>query len=178
LATDKSRVATIVTIVIVAAVLLWALIGRRTEPPEPNTVIWTMIEAAQAGEVAPYLECFSGELAQRLEATATEMSIEGFSEYLRSSSELLTGVAVYDVEQDDSGGASLTVEYVYRDATERQRMQLELARGRWTITELERSRRAKPLIPYGAPAAPMPEPTEEESTPADAGPAPGEEPQP
>jgi hypothetical protein len=178
MATDKNRAATLVTIVIVAAVLLWALVGRRPEPPEPATVIWTMIEAAQAGEVEPYLECFGGELAERLKATATEMSADGFSEYLRSSSDLLTGVAVYDVDKDDGGGASLIVEYVYRDATERQRMQLELARGRWTITELERSRRAKPLIPYGAPAAPMPEPTEEESAATDAGTAPGEELQP
>jgi hypothetical protein len=40
-------------------------------------------------------------------------------------------------------------------------MELVLANGGWRIADLERSRRAKPLIPYGAPAAePPPEPTE------------------
>jgi hypothetical protein len=170
--TDKSRVATVVTVLIVATVLLWAVIGRRQEAPEPGSVVWTMIEAAQAGEVERYLDCFAAGLRQRLEATAAEMSTDGFSEYLRSSSQLLTGVAVYDVEQPQPGRASLTVEYVYRDATERQQMQLELARGSWTITDLERSRRSKPLIPYGAPAAPMPEPAEGESDQAEQGPSP------
>jgi hypothetical protein len=128
--------------------------------------------------VERYLGCFAADLRQRLEATAAEMSTERFSEYLRSSSQLLTGVAVYDVKQAQPGRASLTVEYVYRDATERQRLQLVLARDSWTITDLEPSRRSKPLIPYGAPAAPMPEPAEGDGDQAEQGPSRTEEQQP
>jgi hypothetical protein len=165
---DRRRIATIVTLVILGVIVLFAVRGRDREPPEPEGLVWTLIEAAQEGDVDTYLACFDGDLRQQLEATALEMSRDGFGEYLRSSSDPLTGVAVYDVELLQQDRASLTVEYVYRDATERQRVELTLVRGAWTITGLEKSKRAKPLIPYGAPAAPMPEPTVEANQPPDA----------
>lgn len=158
---DRRRLATILALVVVAAVLVFALRGRQSEPPRPEDLIWRLVEAAQGGDIDTYLGCFGGALRGRLDAIVLEMTPGGFADYLRSSSEPLTGVAVYDVEVAPDDRASLTVEYVYRDATERQRISLALGRGGWAITDLEGSRRAKPLIPYGAPAAPMPEPIEE-----------------
>ena len=164
MALDRRRIATIVTVLVLGAVLVWTTRREAPEPPQPEDLIWALIEAAQTGEAEAYLGCFGGGLRTQLDNTVQEMTPTGFSEYLRSSSDPLTGVAVYDVEVTNSDRANLTVEYVYRDATERQRMQLELFKGEWKIVDLDRSKRAKPLIPYGAPAAPMPEPTE---TPTD-----------
>ena len=163
MALDRRRVATIITVLVLGAVLVWTVRREAPEPPQPEDLIWALIEAAQAGDVETYLDCFGGALRTQLDNTVFEMTPTGFSKYLRSSSDPLTGVAVYDVEVTDSDRATLTVEYVYRDATERQRMQLELFRGGWKIVDLDRSKRAKPLIPYGAPAAPMPEPEPTES---------------
>jgi len=156
MAVDRRRAATIITVLVIAAALIWALRREAPEPPPPEDLIWSLIEAAQAGDVEAYLGCFGGELRTRLDHTVVELTPGGFSDYLRSSSDPLTGVAVYDVEVAEGRG-SLTVEYVYRDVTERQRMQLERARSGWRIVDLDPSRRAKPLIPYGAPAAPMPD---------------------
>jgi hypothetical protein len=158
---DRRRVATVLAVVVTLAILMWAVRGRRQQVPPPEDVVWELVAASQAGDVERYLGCFNGRLQDQLSATVAELPGEGFSDYLRSSSQLLTGVAVYDVERPQPGRATLTVEYVYRDATERQRMELELKRGAWSISDLERSKRAKPLIPYGAPAAPMPEPLDD-----------------
>jgi len=160
---DRRRLATFVTLAVMGLALLWAVRGRDRETPEPNDVVWVLIDAAQAGDVDRYLGCFGGDLRNQLEATVGELSRDGFADYLRSSSEPLTGVAVYDVDQPQAGRAALTVEYVYRDATERQELQLELSGASWKITALERSKRAKPLIPYGQPAAPMPAGIEDDS---------------
>jgi hypothetical protein len=168
MAVDRRHVATIVTILVLGAVLIFTMRREPPEPPEPEDLIWTLIEAAQTGDATTYLGCFDGKLRTDLDHTVSELTADGFADYLRSSSDPLTGVAVYDVEVTDGDRASLTVEYVYRDATERQRMQLELVKDDWKIVDLDRSKRAKPLIPYGAPAAPMPEPEPTETpTPAD-----------
>jgi hypothetical protein len=174
---DRRTAATIVTVVIIATVILWT--SRDVpEPPRPENLIWTVIEAAQSGDVDTYLDCFAGDLRTQLDHTVLELTPAGFSDYLRSSSEPLTGVAVYDVVVGDDDGASLTVEYVYRDATERQGMRLDLGRGGWKIVDLDRSKRAKPLIPYGSPAAPMPEPEPTDSASAGEEPASMQEPSP
>jgi hypothetical protein len=39
----------------------------------------------------------------------------------------------------------------FQDQTERQRLTLMLGKGTWRIIETERSRRSRPLIPYGEP---------------------------
>jgi hypothetical protein len=158
MAVDRRHVATIATVLVLGVVLVWTMRREAPEPPQPEDLIWTLIEAAQTGDVEIYLSCFGGALRTQLDNTVLEMTPTGFSGYLQTSSSPLTGVAVYDVEVTGSDGASLTVEYVYRDATERQNMSLDMAKGGWKIVDLDRSKRAKPLIPYGSPAAPMPEP--------------------
>ena len=153
---DHRRIATVLTVLVLVAILLWAVRGRQREEVAPENLVWTLVEAIQKGDVDRYLGCFSGDLRRQLENYVSELSPQGFADYLRSSAAPLTGVAVYDVVRSEPGRAALTVEYVYRDATERQRMELAQNRGEWTISGLEPSKRAKPLIPYGAPAAPMP----------------------
>ena len=65
---------------------------------------------------------------------------------------LTRNVALYDVERAPTGGAAVTVEYVFANEKELQRLHLEPSRGGgWRITAADASRREKSLIPYGTP---------------------------
>ena len=80
-----------------------------------------------------------------------ELGEDGFADYLAQRVEELKGVALYDVERAPTGGAAVTVEYVFANEKELQRLHLEEPRGGWRITAAEASRREKSLIPYGTP---------------------------
>ena len=81
-----------------------------------------------------------------------ELGESGFADYLAQRVEELKGVALYDVERAPGGGAALTVEYVFANEKELQRLHLERGRGGgWRITAADASRREKSLIPYGTP---------------------------
>ena len=113
-------------------------------------VVWKMVDASKARDVAAYLDCFGGDLRTRLDATVRELGESGFADYLGRRVGELKGVALYDLELAE-GGASLTVEYVYAAEKELQRLHLEESRDRWRITQADASRREKSLIPYGTP---------------------------
>ena len=92
------------------------------------------------------------DLRTRLDATVRELGETGFADYLGQRVEELMGVALYDVERPPTGGAAVTVEYVFANEKEMQRLHLEEARGGgWRITAADASRREKSLIPYGTP---------------------------
>ncbi len=109
-----------------------------------------MIDESKAADIEGYLSCFSGDLRERLEANLRQMGEEGFRAYLRDRLAELKGVAIYDVEESDAE-ASLTVEYVFAEESERQSMRLERTRGTWRIAGADASRRERSLIPYGTP---------------------------
>ena len=118
---------------------------------EPQSVVWRMVDASKARDVGGYLDCFAGDLRTRLDATARELGEGGFADYLARRVEELKGVALYDVERAESGRAALTVEYVFANEKEQQRLHLEQGRGGWRIVAADASRREKSLIPYGTP---------------------------
>ena len=114
-------------------------------------VVWRMVDASKARDVAAYLDCFGGDLRTRLDATVRELGETGFADYLGRRIEELKGVALYDVELAENGSGSLTVEYVFANEKEMQRLHLEEQRAGWRITGADASRREKSLIPYGTP---------------------------
>ena len=119
---------------------------------QAKDVVWKMVDASKARDVAAYLDCFGGELRARLDATVRELGEAGFADYLGRRAFELKGVALYDVETAaEGGGASLTVEYVFAAEKELQRLHLEESRDGWRITQADASRREKSLIPYGTP---------------------------
>jgi hypothetical protein len=119
---------------------------------EPQSVIWRMVDASKARDVSGYLDCFAGDLRTRLDASVRELGESGFADYLAQRVEELKGVALYDVERAPAGGAAVTVEYVFANEKELQRLHLEPSRGGgWRITGADASRREKSLIPYGTP---------------------------
>jgi hypothetical protein len=152
---NRRSLATAAAIALAAAALWWA--RARQAPPaetamtEPQSVVWKMVDASKARDVPAYLECFAGELRTRLDATVQQLGDDGFADYLARRVEELKGVALYDVERQSDGRASVTVEYVFADEKELQRLHLEEVRGRWVIADAEASRREKSLIPYGTP---------------------------
>jgi hypothetical protein len=153
---NRRTLATAAAIVLAAAALWWARDRERpslgsTPESEPQSVVWQMVDASRARDVAGYLECFAGDLRTRLDATARQLGDDGFADYLAQRVAELKGVALYDVERPSDGRASVTVEYVFADEKELQRLHLEQARGRWVIAAAEASRREKSLIPYGTP---------------------------
>jgi hypothetical protein len=122
-----------------------------SEEDQPQSVVWRMVDASKARDVGGYLDCFAGDLRTRLDATVRELGETGFADYLGQRVEELKGVALYDVERAPAGGAAVTVEYVYANEKEMQRLHLEEGRGGWRITAADASRREKSLIPYGTP---------------------------
>jgi hypothetical protein len=153
---NRRTLATAAAIALAAAALWWARArqpapAEATPESEPQSVVWRMVDASKARDVPGYLECFAGDLRTRLEATARQLGDDGFAEYLARRVAELKGVALYDVERQPDGRASVTVEYVFADEKELQRLHLEETRGRWVIAEAEASRREKSLIPYGTP---------------------------
>ena len=152
---NRRTLATAAAIALAAVALWWA---RGLEQPgaaapeaEPQAVVWRMVDASKARDVPGYLGCFAGDLSARLEATVLELGEDGFADYLARRVAELKGVALYDVERPADGRASVTVEYVFADEKELQRLHLEQTRGRWVIAAAEASRREKSLIPYGTP---------------------------
>jgi hypothetical protein len=152
---NRRSLATAAAIALAAAALWWARARQApqadTAETEPQSVVWRMVDASKARDVPAYLECFAGDLRTRLEATVSQLGDDGFADYLARRVEELKGVALYDVERQPDGRASVTVEYVFADEKELQRLHLEEIRGRWVIAAAEASRREKSLIPYGTP---------------------------
>src|SRR5881628_814234 len=137
----KKGLAFLITALLVAGMLLLSYRQRKLTPEAPDAVIWRLLERSRAGNVQAYLDCFSGSTRAQLEATAREMAIPRFSDYLKESSVRVKGVAVYDVQRTSERSATLVVEYVYEDQNERQRMALRLEGGTWRIESAESSQR-------------------------------------
>ena len=148
----KKGLAILITVLLIAGAILFSYRQRKSDPEEPETVIWRMLEHSRTGDVQAYLDSFSASTRAQLEATAREMTFAGFSDYLKESSARVKGVAVYEVRRMGEDRATLVVEYVYKDRNERQRLGLKRQGGRWCIEWEETSQRVQPLVPYGKPA--------------------------
>ena len=125
----------------------WSATNKTLATPED--VIWLMSDAAREADVKSYLDCFSGELRQKLAKTSTEMGEARFGQYLKKLNEEVTGIAVSDLEQKDQRSASLRVEFVYRGRNESQLHRFKMENGVWKIDGVDSAENVKTLIPYG-----------------------------
>jgi hypothetical protein len=154
----KSLPVFITGLLIVAALFFFAQKQKKNAAQEAATdssrveaVIWQMMDAARAGDGAAYLNCFTGELRQKLEKTRAEMGAQAFSEYLRRLDAELTGVAVSNFARRNEAEASLRVEFVYRGKNEAQQHRFQRINGVWKIAQVDGAERVNVLVPYGAP---------------------------
>ena len=154
----KERKTQILTILILAAVVglvvirqtgvSWSIPGFKRQPdPTPQDAIYSMLDAARAGDVKKYLAGYTGPLAQSLKQTAQDAS--DFATYLRDSNAALKGIAVTDPELLSDRSAKARVEYVYQDRNEVQYFYLDKTPAGWKIARVDSADRVKTLEPYG-----------------------------
>lgn len=153
----KKRWPAVITLVLLVAAFITLsqrerLAGMKwsqVQAAAPEDIIWQMSDAARAGNVAAYLDCYSGALRQNLEKTASEMGEARFSEYLKQLNNEITGIAVSDLTQANAQEAELRVEFVFRGKNEVQTHHFKLVNGKWKIDRVDDAERMKVLIPYG-----------------------------
>ncbi|MCI0524875.1 MAG: hypothetical protein L0Y75_06385 [Acidobacteria bacterium] len=151
----KQRLPAIITVLlIISAIAFFAKRDRTTStskaPVTPEDVVWRMSDAARAGDVNAYLECFGGALKSNLQRTVAEMGEAQFSQYLKRLNGEMTGIAVSDFEQVSQNEAALRVEFVFRSKNEAQKHHFRLINGAWKIEKLDGAEQIKSLTPYGS----------------------------
>ena len=150
----RDRTAQLVTV----AVLLIAVgvgvvrkTGRRQPEQTPQDAIYSMLDAAHAGDVRAYLAHYTGPMEAALRQTLAETTAPAFAEYLKTSNAAIKGAAVSDPEKIGDHETKVRVEYIYEDRNEAQFMYLEKGPDGWKIARAESGDRIKTLIPYGTP---------------------------
>jgi hypothetical protein len=153
----KQRLPAIITVLLIISAIAFFAKRNQTSsigkaPVTPEDVVWRMSDAAREGNVAAYLDCFSGALRQNVQRAVAEMGEAQFSQYLKRLNQEMTGIAVSDFERISDAEATLRVEFVFRGGNEAQKHHFKLIDGAWKIEKLDGAERIKPLIPYGADA--------------------------
>ena len=115
----KAHIATVTVLLAALAVALIRKTGSGPSEPTagtgPQDAIYTMLEAARAGNVRAYLASYSGLTEAALRQTLAESTEPGFAKYLKDSSRSLKGVAVSEPQTITDLEAKVRVEYVYQD---------------------------------------------------------------
>ena len=161
---NKKQVAKIITVLSVLGVLLamgarsgkialgWPLFSFKTiedTDAAPQDLIYTMLDAANAGDSETFVSCFSGEIERKLRQTQIEMTPRRFSHYLASTHQTIKGVAIEGPVLVHDREVKIQLEYVYQDRTEVQQISLCKETGGWRITSLDSSRPGDTLVSYG-----------------------------
>jgi hypothetical protein len=159
----RIRLKAVLTIVILAIVFFllvarqknWDLVQdarslyKPAPPQTPEDGIYKMLDAARAGNVNAYVDCFLGDMRQQVLQIVKETSTTQFSKYLISQNAAFTGVAVSITQRPDPQTAQVRVEYVYSQRNEVQNVSLRNVDGEWKIFKVAGSDQIKTLIPYG-----------------------------
>jgi hypothetical protein len=163
----RKRLAGVAVTALVMALAVVVARRRGDSPPagtsgKPDECVAAAVAAAERGDVAAYLDCFTGELRGQLAAESAASRPAGrFADSLRASVAGMKASVVSGLEEMGGGEAELRWERVYARYNEVYRVRLRrVGGGRWKIAALERIARSTPEIPYGTPvfpAAPEPE---------------------
>lgn len=120
---------------------------RSTSTPED--AIYSMLDAARAGDTREYLDAFSGPMHDQLLLLLKENSEAKFKSYLTTQNAAFQGVAIAVVDRPSSEEAQARVEYVFRDRNEIQNVYLKKAGSRWRIFKVTGSEQVQTLVPFG-----------------------------
>ena len=157
---SKARRSEVVTI-LVLAVALGAAVLRKTplrasfsalgaeRDQAPQDVVYAMLDAARAGDVAKYLATYTGETEQSLERARSEST--DFAQYLRTSNVSIMGIAVNEPQALSESEMQVRVEYVFRDRNEIQVLYLSKTPGGWKISRVDSAEHIEAKTPYGVP---------------------------
>jgi hypothetical protein len=157
----KEHKAHIVTILVLAAAVgvailrttdvgtsFGAVVVQRTTESTPEDAVYSMLDAARAGDVAKYLASHTGQMEQSLRRARSEST--DFAQYLRNSNAGIRGIAVTEPEVLSAQEVKLRVEYVFQDRNEIQFVYLEKTDAGWKISQVDSAERIKTPVPYGA----------------------------
>jgi hypothetical protein len=161
----KRIIAALLTVALMG-VLLWS--GRNRPPgptgsapsqagnnaPDPAEVrLGSLLQSAWDGDVAGYLNCFSGTLRERLEREVNERGRDAFAADLKRAARSRKSHAIFAVEPEGEAAARITVETVYPDRNERQTYHLAQQGGVWLVTDVETVRSQVPKARFGTAAS-------------------------
>jgi hypothetical protein len=156
----KRTLAAAITVLILGAAL-WFGRARDAASPRPTeseartpeACIERMFEAARRGDVAGYLECFSGPERQRLERDLAGRSPDAYRQSLIDAVATLKGRAVFasGAASGPSQPIAYTVDRVYENRTERQIYELVQESGIWRIRDVRPASAFQPVKAYGTP---------------------------
>jgi hypothetical protein len=130
----------------------WRGLTSKATQANPEDGVYTMLDAARAGNSQTYLDCFTGALREQLAATAKEDSEAEFKAYLKSQNSAVQGVAVTVTDRPNPDEARVRLEYVYTDHNEVQDLRLRREGAQWKIVSMEGAQPVKALVPYGTKA--------------------------
>jgi hypothetical protein len=156
----KRIFAGLITIGLLALTLV--LSRRPNAPPEsgaensPEKCIERMFTLAEEGNVAGYLDCFTGEERRRLERELGEQTVEAFAQSLQDAVQELKAHVVFAPEEKEPNQVQVTVERVYANRTERQQFHLVQKENDWRVFRIESAQAYQPEVPYGTPVFEMP----------------------
>jgi hypothetical protein len=117
----------------------------------PEDALYSMLDAAKAGDVNAYLGCYTGHMKELLQQSATEATADKFKSYLQTSNASIQGVALSPPENVSDSQVKVRVEYVYRDRNEVQFVYMKKEPPTWRIYQVDGAERIKTLVPYGSP---------------------------
>ena len=163
---NRSQLAVVITVAFSGAVLLVGVAkskgwrtsdisigsfaaGLKPRAKTPEEAIYTMLDAARSADPQAYLNCYTGQLKDRLGQTVTESSNAKFSAYLKTSNAAVQGVALSPPQPSTDGAVKVRVEFVYRDRNEVQFLYLSKIGSEWKIFRVDGAERAKTLVPFG-----------------------------
>lgn len=123
---------------------------------DPESCCYRLLSAEQSGDVGAYLDCFTGELQQQLQAQLSAKSPAAQSAGLRDRAVDLTGQATTVLRFPEPDRAELTLERIFTQHRQRQRVELLRTTDGWKIVSIEDRERVESRIPYGTPVSQEP----------------------
>ena len=143
--------------------LLWSGSRRPAVTPEGTEAddpaagaegrVRALLGSARDGDVAAYLDAFSGPLRWRLEREVAERGRDAFAAELRRAARARKSHAVFAPEPEGPDTVRIAVETVYPDHNERQTYRLDKTPDGWFVTEVDSVRGHTPRAKFGTPAS-------------------------
>ena len=152
----KRKVAFLVTLVALLAIVKFGQHRPATNLPndeQPMACVDRMFTAASRGDVAAYVDCFSGLELQAIQRSLGQESKVAASDSLRKTMSDLRGWAVVDPPPDtpNSFQCSVVVERIYSGRIDRLRLDMLRIMGFWKICRVEPTQSSQPPVAYGTP---------------------------
>ena len=156
----KRAAALVATAVLFVAALLLGRGGtaRYGSAVSPGDCLARMFNAAEQGDVPAYLDCFTGPQRERIARELEDQPADAFAAALKDAVRTLKGRAVSgggEVEPD-ARSATLTVDRIYAQHTERQSYHFVRQNDSWRIDSVGTVEKHQPPVAYGTPVFELP----------------------